>query len=465
MKNRMICGCLLLVSTLLLTGCPLDWTRYNYYNTTEQGSIYALSMQNNEFGVSLKSAVTEIQILGESTLTPTGSLLDSKARVNQTLEVYNNTLALKKVTFVLPIFQTVLLSSNQKDEIVTTLTCYQDGRTTEIEPEIQYGMLRSLSSIDYVVVSYEGMKKEMEFIDQIPTTLYQYHVHPTSIYNDANLYGFECSSNQESMPFFLLNDVKAEMTTTYNEEKGTYRGSLSFPLAEESYFYSNIDYSSLWEDKESLIEVKEIAYEDLTLKESEAYDIEQNVLKSHLAMRLYQNQTNPYAFYFSSLKTLFDDVLLQNYFLVYKDVPLLGNNQITRLQCSYPTRIEKEIIQQKENYLISYVYDGLSNFTRIDHHQCSITFNEENDNSYSVSHKSGMFEVKKESSTSFQVEMEDNAYRKTAYLGFKKENKNQSSCSHSCNQGLWSVKYFFGIIFIFIYLLIELPYRRKKQVK
>lgn len=107
MKNRMICGCLLLVSTLLLTGCPLDWTRYNYYNTTEQGSIYALSMQNNEFGVSLKSAVTEIQILDESTLTPTGSLLDSKARVNQTLEVYNNALTLKNVTFVLPIFQTV----------------------------------------------------------------------------------------------------------------------------------------------------------------------------------------------------------------------------------------------------------------------------------------------------------------------------------------------------------------------
>lgn len=465
MKNKMICGCLLLVSTLLLTGCPLDWTRYTYNNTTEQGSIYALSMKDKEFGISLKSAVTEIQILDEATLTPTGSLLDSKARVNQTLEVYNNTLALKKVTFVLPIFQTVLLHSNQKEEVMPTLTCYQDEGAIEIEPEIQYGRLRSLSAIDYSVVTYEEMKKEMEFVDKMPTTLYQYHVHPTSIYNDANLYGFECSSHIEPMPFFLLNDEKAQMMATYNEEKDTYQGHLSFPLEEESYFYSNIDYSSLWKDKESLLEVKEIAFDDFIQNESETYDIEQNLLKSHLAMNLYQNQASPYAFNFSSLKTLFEDVLLQNYFLVYKDVPLLGNNQVTRLQCSYLTRIEKEIVQQKENYLISYVYDGLSNFTRIDHHQCDITFNEEKDDSYSVSHKSGMFEVKKESSISFQVEIEDNAYRKTAYLGFKKENKNQSSCSHSCNQGSWSVKYFFGIIFIFIYLLIELPYRRKKQVK
>lgn len=459
--KKILFSSLLLFSTTLLTGCPYDFDRYFSNNVTEQGSIYSLCMENPAFGVSLKKAFMEINVHQESTTTPLGTIGDALADVTQTLEVYNNLVESQKVTFILPFLQTVSLDLERYDKKSIELTYRTKDEEKMIKPLIKNGFLHTFTELDYQNISFEQMKNEVDFVENMPTTLYQYRVLFTSKNQDKRVYSFTSKKNEKNQPFFLIDDEHIQFQMKEDNENLEYQGLFTFPEG-ESVFYSNYDFSSKWSDKESLLEANLVSYENILLKQKEKWNIREDLLSSYIAKEYYLTQQNPSIIELFRIPNLNKEVLLHSCFLVYDDVLLKGNNELTTLEYNYLTSIERKMINQQESFLLNYIYEGFANFTKIDSHQLKISFVPEYKTKYALKSSRGLIEFDDISDDSFLGIASNSQEIMSSFSVFTKE-KDDSSCAKSCTNGKWGIRYLFGCLFLVIYLLIDLSYRRKKS--
>lgn len=453
-RKRIALGSLLVFLSFSLTGCPRYEYWEHYQNTaTEQGTIHELAVINNGFGLFLEQGYTNINERMNTIYHDGVAIRDRCIRITSSYHIYNNEAA-RTVRFALPLTRTIDVGDVLTLPKISLHVKDQDG-IREYDPMIAMGDLfyYSHENIGRGSNTYADILQEVEEKKNITLeTLYRYEGHWQE---EPLTFAWKAKTEEEKGPIFLFEEGVKEI----QNELGTYT-----IIAEEDttkfVFYSTYDFRSIWSSEQ--VSTTEISYTEFI--NFLAIQLGLNAVLASSYFQYYVDLNASRVTYYSlsmmiSNYLLSSHVYLQNYLLIY-DVPLLGNNQDTKLQIVYESKMEKS----NYGYEIAHSLSGLNTFLKVNSYQCVYQFHVSTSDSLELQISNRELSLKKDDND-FILTLENEGKINDYYAIFMPKDKTSEKIQSGCTSFRLSAKLIFGGLFVFLFVLIELSYRRKKHAK
>lgn len=454
-KKRIALGSLLVFLSFSLTGCPRHgyWDRYQ--NTaTEQGTIHELAVIDNGFGLFLEHGYTSINERSTPIYHGGVAIRDRCIRVTSSYHIYNNEAA-RTVRFALPLTRTIDVGDVLTLPEITLQVEDQEG-IRKYEPTIEMGDLFYYShheNIGRESNTYADILKEVEEKkDIILETLYRYEGN----WQETPLsFAWKAETEKEKGPIFFLEEGVKEI----QNELGTYT-LIAKEDTTKFVFYSTYDFRSTWSSEQ--VTTTEVSYTEFIHSLALQLGLNFSLASSYFQYYVDLNANRVTSYSLSMMVSSYlqsSNVYLQNYLLIY-DVPLLGNNQATKLKIYYESKME----MSNFGYEIAHSLSGLNTFLKVNSYQCEYLFSVSAPDSLEVQISNRNLSLKKEENRYvFTLETEEKV--EDYYAIFMPEDEAYEKIQNSCTSFRLSAKLIFGGIFVFLFVLIELSYRRKKHAK
>lgn len=446
-RKKIAIGILFVFLTFSLTGCP--HYREGWQGATKQGTIHELGIVDDSFGIFLESGNTRITDDGVTIYQDGNTLRDHKIQVESLYQIYNN-LTERVVRLALPMTRSICVSDPATLSKISLKVNDRDGTHT-YEPTLAYGNWFSHYHA-YESNSFSDILSEVENKQKnsLPA-LYRYEGEWLAEGLDLS-FAWELDENTSAPIFFFETGIEGIINNL-----GTYK--LKPQVGKRHFeFYSTYDLRTIWKDLP--LTMTEVSFQ-MDFIESLALQIGLNreLTTSYIQSLVnwedeqvgYYQIANIISNYFSSSSTY-----LQNYMLFY-EVPILGNNQATVLKIQYETKVEVS----QYGHEIAHSLQGLKTFLNVYSYQCHYVFLNEKMTMKSINTGNSTLSWKKEDDSFVTMIDEEDSIDDCYVIFTLQETKNTSGCTAF----RLSIRLSFGGIFVFLFILIELSYRRKKYVK
>lgn len=452
-RKKIALGSLLVFLSFSLTGCPRYgiWDR-NQDMATEQGTIHELAIIDNSFGLFLDRGYTKIMERIGTSYHDGMAIRDRSAYITSSYQIYNNEAA-HTVRFALPLTRTIDMGDTLTLSEITLQVEDLEG-IRKYKPNVLMGDLFYYSHHENVgreSNTYADILQEVEKKKNIALeTLYRYEGNWSEV---PLSFAWKAETEEEKGPIFFFEEGVEDI----QNELGTYT-LLAEEDATKFVFYCTYDFRSIWSNDQ--VNVVEIPYTEFI--DSLALQLGLNNIFASSYFQYYVDLYANRVTYYSPSKMvsnylLSSNVYLQNYLLVY-DVPLLGNNQATQLKIFYESKIEKS----NYGYEIAHSLSGLNTFLKVDTYQCEYDFY--SDDSLEVQISNYHYSLEKNEGN-YLLTLEPKEKLDDYYAMFMLDDKTDEKIQSGCTSFRLSAKLIFGGLFVFLFVLIELSYRRKKHAK
>lgn len=458
-----------------LTSCPMPYSRYRAYNTTEQGTLYSFSLKDNPSGVVLDDANTRVYISRDYVQTDMGSMQAYESTVEMNYSLYNN-LEGKQVSLELPFSRSMNVDDISLLENLKLNVFYEDGTQGTYLPQFQMSSLREVNfqerydSKDEASHEKEIKEECSDSAITIPTTFYAYYIDLDRASDDEYYFPLE-----DEDPIFVLGDENEFLISSSVNHPGCKKLTF-FDQQGGITFYLTKDYTSIYEEQnKSFIYSKSITLEELLytpLKNKTSW--EDAFIYSYLHSKFHlqteidrateDENVVPYGIVY--LNQVLDDEIanksyLQNYLLTY-NFYLPGNHSKTDIRLTFPTRIEKDILSTESQYLLSFSFEGLASFNEVNAYSLQVEIEppyylSSNYNlTISESCYHGNEEFQKKNYTAFELTLNEDSYFNYALYGFKYKKERNKYLT------FWRYRLIFAGIFLIIYFLMQKEEWRRK---
>ncbi len=457
MKNKKFLGFLSLVTLMFtLTGCP--GRDYDDSPFRKQGAIHEIGLIDPNPGLMIHQAQRDINIKSSThAYAIQGELQDVVADVKSHYVIYNN---LDKTTMKLALPLTRAFNNDDEKELEKIIVTTDDnGLKASYEPQIAYGPAVQISKdYDYHYdssiyrTSLNEIHHYIENKKEAPQTVFEYKINFAS--NNETLFQIGTSDSQA---LFYFPEAECSSTMRFMNDGMLLYYVLKPKTQTQIQFYSTIRFE-LPEGNDIVdCTINEVDYHDnIVAPLSSLLYLNENLVNSLIDFYLEQNGYLNFVQLAEIMKSLNDNNLWLQSYLLYYTIPIRGNNASLILDIEYPICVEKHSSKGKDYFYLKTYQDGLETFDRVDSYYMNISVLGSIYDEVKIDYR-GAISFSKESKYTFSSSDLDS----TSNLNISLE------AYYKVNSGCQSFKTGFrvalGSFFIFIYLLIELGYRRKKN--